>query len=231
MVFFLAVRSIGKRPGRSVATLLVSFAVASTLTVNVRQRAEEMHLLRRAGATPGQLRRMMVGEASIVVLAGAALTASGVARQVPGQRAGRRRRGPCLRADRLGLRYRHHSARLGRRRVPRRTPWDPHRHETRSVRRPGREGRGVRGPARRRRRYLRHLHSGLTMSVEDKTLETLNLVVVGIIVVFSCIMLINSLYAPDDSRRAGEFGRLIAAGCPCRRCRLAGRGSRSGSGS
>ncbi|MEN3610596.1 FtsX-like permease family protein [Plantactinospora sp. ZYX-F-223] len=128
MVFFLAVRSIGKRPGRSVATLLVSFAVASTLTVNVRQRAEEMHLLRRAGATPGQLRRMMVGEASIVALAGAALTAwpamlggRALLDMFQGQRAGRRRRGPCLRADRLGLRYRHHSARLGRRRLPRRT--------------------------------------------------------------------------------------------------------------
>jgi putative ABC transport system permease protein len=54
-------------------TLLVFFAVASTLTVNVRQRAAELELLRCSGATPAQLKRMVVGEAAAVALAGAAL--------------------------------------------------------------------------------------------------------------------------------------------------------------
>ncbi|WP_437108811.1 FtsX-like permease family protein [Streptomyces sp. enrichment culture] len=54
-------------------TLLVFFAVASTLTVNVRQRAAELELLRRSGATPAQLKRMVVGEAAVVALVGAAL--------------------------------------------------------------------------------------------------------------------------------------------------------------
>ncbi|MFG3081933.1 FtsX-like permease family protein [Streptomyces parvulus] len=54
-------------------TLLVFFAVASTLTVNVRQRAAELELLRCSGATPAQIKRMVVGEAVTVALAGAAL--------------------------------------------------------------------------------------------------------------------------------------------------------------
>ncbi|MEG8280335.1 FtsX-like permease family protein [Streptomyces sp. AHA2] len=54
-------------------TLLVFFAIASTLTVNVRQRAAERELLRCSGATPGQIRRMVVGEAVAVALVGAAL--------------------------------------------------------------------------------------------------------------------------------------------------------------
>ncbi|MFI9834127.1 FtsX-like permease family protein [Streptomyces sp. NPDC051913] len=54
-------------------SLLVFFAVASTLTVNVRQRATELELLRCSGATPAQLRRMVVGEALAVALVGAAL--------------------------------------------------------------------------------------------------------------------------------------------------------------
>ncbi|CAM5305322.1 transporter [Streptomyces pilosus] len=54
-------------------TLLVFFAVASTLTVNVRQRSAELELLRCSGATPAQLRWMVVGEAVVVSLAGAAL--------------------------------------------------------------------------------------------------------------------------------------------------------------
>ncbi|WP_369197989.1 FtsX-like permease family protein [Streptomyces djakartensis] len=54
-------------------TLLVFFAIASTLTVNVRQRAAEMELLRCSGATPGQIKRMVVGEAVAVALVGAAL--------------------------------------------------------------------------------------------------------------------------------------------------------------
>jgi len=53
--------------------------------------------------------------------------------------------------------------------------------------------------------------SGLDKTVDDKNLETLNLVVVGIIVVFSCIMLINSLYAAT-SYRGREFGQQRLAG-------------------
>ncbi|MFE4214671.1 FtsX-like permease family protein [Streptomyces sp. NPDC056844] len=118
-MLFLAMRSVRKRPGRFLATLLsaflgaviimtfgslhdtaaapgvdevsaesmtlsasvvggygsllVFFAIASTLTVAVRQRAEEIHLLRCTGATPAQITRMVVGEAAVVALAGAAL--------------------------------------------------------------------------------------------------------------------------------------------------------------
>lgn len=54
-------------------TLLVFFALASTLTVNVRQRASEISLLRRTGATPAQIKRMVVGEAAVVALVGWAL--------------------------------------------------------------------------------------------------------------------------------------------------------------
>ncbi|NUS87582.1 MAG: ABC transporter permease, partial [Streptomyces sp.] len=54
-------------------SLLVFFAVASTLTVNVRQRATELELLRCSGATPAQLKRLVVGEALAVALVGAAL--------------------------------------------------------------------------------------------------------------------------------------------------------------
>lgn len=54
-------------------TLLVFFAVASTLTVNVRQRGEEVALLRNTGATPAQISRMIAGEALVVALAGVAL--------------------------------------------------------------------------------------------------------------------------------------------------------------
>ncbi|MFB7496173.1 FtsX-like permease family protein [Streptomyces sp. NPDC056161] len=54
-------------------TLLVFFAVASTLTVNVRQRAAELELLRCSGATPAQIRRMVVGEAVAVAVVGVVL--------------------------------------------------------------------------------------------------------------------------------------------------------------
>ncbi|TLS42058.1 ABC transporter permease [Streptomyces montanus] len=54
-------------------TLLVFFAVASTLTVNVRQRASEIELLRCSGATPAQIKRMVVGESVVVALVGALL--------------------------------------------------------------------------------------------------------------------------------------------------------------
>ncbi|MBC9719152.1 ABC transporter permease [Streptomyces sp. TRM66268-LWL] len=54
-------------------SLLVFFAVASTLTVAVRQRSEEIQLLRTSGATPAQIKRMIVGEAFVVALLGASL--------------------------------------------------------------------------------------------------------------------------------------------------------------
>ncbi|MGA4843418.1 FtsX-like permease family protein [Streptomyces sp. G45] len=54
-------------------TLLVFFAVASTLTVNVRQRGTEIALLRSTGATPAQIKRMIVGEAAVIALVGAVL--------------------------------------------------------------------------------------------------------------------------------------------------------------
>ncbi len=54
-------------------TLLVFFAVASTMTVNVRQRAGELELLRCYGCdVRGKIRRMVVGEAVAVALLGAA---------------------------------------------------------------------------------------------------------------------------------------------------------------
>ncbi|MFE6030135.1 ABC transporter permease [Streptomyces niveus] len=53
--------------------LLVFFAIASTLTVNVRQRREEISLLRRSGATPAQIKRMVVFEAAAVGIIGSLL--------------------------------------------------------------------------------------------------------------------------------------------------------------
>jgi putative ABC transport system permease protein len=50
-------------------TLPVFLASASTLTVGVRRRAAELELLRRS-VPPAQLRRMVVGEAVAVALAG-----------------------------------------------------------------------------------------------------------------------------------------------------------------
>jgi putative ABC transport system permease protein len=54
-------------------TLLVFFAIASTLTVNVRQRGAEMELLRCSGATPAQIGRVVVGEAVAIAVVGAVL--------------------------------------------------------------------------------------------------------------------------------------------------------------
>lgn len=54
--------------------LLVAFAVASTLTQSVRQRADEIALLKGVGATPAQVGRLIVGEA--IVLASLAVLAA-----------------------------------------------------------------------------------------------------------------------------------------------------------
>jgi ABC-type antimicrobial peptide transport system permease subunit len=53
--------------------ILVAFAVTSTLTLAVHQRATEIALLKSIGAEPGQVRRMIVGEAAIVTVVGAVL--------------------------------------------------------------------------------------------------------------------------------------------------------------
>ncbi|MBA8951969.1 FtsX-like permease family protein [Actinomadura namibiensis] len=53
--------------------LLVAFAVVSTLTLAVRQRAAEIALLKSVGATPAQLTRMIVGEAVALAVVSVAL--------------------------------------------------------------------------------------------------------------------------------------------------------------
>jgi putative ABC transport system permease protein len=63
--------------------IIVVFAVASTLTLTVSQRAEEMALLKNIGATPRQLRRVVVGEAVVVALVAAAVAV------LPGMAVGR----------------------------------------------------------------------------------------------------------------------------------------------
>jgi putative ABC transport system permease protein len=56
-------------------SLIVLFSVASTLAITVRQRAEEIGLLRVVGATPRQARRLVLAEASVVTGAGAVVGA------------------------------------------------------------------------------------------------------------------------------------------------------------
>ena len=51
--------------------LIVVFAVASTMTLSVRQREHEVGVLRRAGATPGQVGRMIAGESLLIALVAA----------------------------------------------------------------------------------------------------------------------------------------------------------------
>ncbi|XRQ13430.1 FtsX-like permease family protein [Actinomadura welshii] len=53
--------------------LLVVFAVTSTMTLSVRQRAAETALLKSVGATPAQLGRMIVGEAAALSVVAALL--------------------------------------------------------------------------------------------------------------------------------------------------------------
>ncbi|WP_435615019.1 FtsX-like permease family protein [Streptomyces coelicoflavus] len=53
--------------------------------------------------------------------------------------------------------------------------------------------------------------SGYLRTNEQQNIQTLNLVVIGMIVVFACIMLINTLVASTVSRRK-EFGQLRLAG-------------------
>jgi putative ABC transport system permease protein len=53
--------------------VIVTFAVTSTLTLVVRQRAAELALLKSVGATPRQLGRLVVGEAAAVAVVAAGL--------------------------------------------------------------------------------------------------------------------------------------------------------------
>ncbi|ONI79884.1 ABC transporter permease [Actinosynnema sp. ALI-1.44] len=55
--------------------VIVTFAAASTLTLLVRQRAAEMTLLRNIGATPAQIRRMLLAEAVTLAVVAVALAA------------------------------------------------------------------------------------------------------------------------------------------------------------
>ena len=57
-------------------SLIVLFSVASTLAITVRQRGEEIGLLRVVGATPRQARRLVLAEASVVTSVGAVLGAA-----------------------------------------------------------------------------------------------------------------------------------------------------------
>jgi putative ABC transport system permease protein len=48
--------------------IIVAFAVTSTLSLTLRERGPQLALLRRAGATESQLRRMVIGESAVVAL-------------------------------------------------------------------------------------------------------------------------------------------------------------------
>ncbi|MFD8570001.1 FtsX-like permease family protein [Streptomyces sp. NPDC059639] len=293
-------------------TLLVFFAVASTLTVNVRQRTDEINLLRTAGATPGQIKRMVVGESVAVALA-AALLAIGPAAlggsvlldvfKDSGQVADpvAYSFGPIAPLSGIGVtlvaaagaaflavrRVTREAAGIRRGRGRTRTfmswaalvvggaavcstyamkPTEPGlmaapaygaillsvglalvstgllrsalgRIEPLLTALTGASGYlGVRNMRHRAPQlsgvlvplilftamatatlYMQAIEndtikaSGLTRSIEDKNLETLNLTVVGIIVVFACVMLINSLYAATAAR-VREFGQQRLAG-------------------
>lgn len=358
-MLFLALRSIRKRPGRFLATLLsaflgaviimtfsslhdtaaapgvdevssesmtvsasvvggygsllVFFAIASTLTVGVRQRAEEIHLLRCTGATPAQITRMVVGESAVVALVGAVLaigpavlggrllldlfkdsgqvaadvdpafgaTALGsgfgiaflasvgaaflavrrATRHAAGGRRPARGRGRTLvgcaalaagaggvlttyavdSTEEMLMAFPAYGAillsvgfavlapsLLGRLLALLEGPLAALGGAggyltARNLRRRGAELAGVLMPMiiftgmATATLYIQGVESawvtssGLEKTVEDKNLETLNLVVVGIIVVFSCIMLVNSLYAAT-TYRSREFGRQRLAG-------------------
>jgi ABC-type antimicrobial peptide transport system permease subunit len=53
--------------------LIVAFGIASTLTLSVRQRERELALLKSVGATPAQVRRLVVGESAVLSLVAALL--------------------------------------------------------------------------------------------------------------------------------------------------------------
>ncbi|MEB3961855.1 ABC transporter permease [Streptomyces kunmingensis] len=293
-------------------TLLVFFAIASTLTVNVRQRAEEIALLRTTGATPAQIKRMVVGESVAVALVGTLLAigpavlggnvlldvfkdsgqvagsvdhafgpialmsgfvvtllaAAGAAflavrRATKAATGGRRPKGrarkfaswaallagalavcgtfamkatdaalmaaPAYGAILLSVGFALVSTSLLRTVLGRVEPLltalagASGYLTVRNMRRRAPELSGVLMPLilftgmATATLYMQGVEndaikaSGLAKSVEDKSLETLNFTVVGIIVVFACIMLINSLYAAT-AYRVREFGQQRLAG-------------------
>ncbi|QNS08597.1 FtsX-like permease family protein [Streptomyces xanthii] len=295
-------------------TLLVFFAIASTLTVNVRQRAEEIHLLRHTGATPAQIKRMVVGEAVTVALVATVLAVGPAALggsllldafkdsgQVAGsvhhtfgpiallsgitvtllasagaaflavrratkaadgagqaRRPGRARKAaswaalvvgalavtstfamnatdaalmaaPAYGAILLSVGFALVSTDLLRAVLRRAEPLVTALTgasgylTVRNLRQRAPQLSGVLMPLilftgmATATLYMQAVEndaikaSGLTRSIEDKNLETLNLIVVGIIVVFACIMLINSLYAAT-AYRVREFGQQRLAG-------------------
>ncbi len=55
------------------ATMVMLFVVATTLGLSIQQRQRELALLRAIGTTPGQLRRMVVGEALFMAVFATAL--------------------------------------------------------------------------------------------------------------------------------------------------------------
>jgi len=55
------------------AVMVAMFVVAGTLGLSVQQRHREMALLRAIGSTPGQLRRMILGETAVVAVLATAL--------------------------------------------------------------------------------------------------------------------------------------------------------------
>ncbi|MEV4702389.1 FtsX-like permease family protein [Actinoplanes sp. NPDC049316] len=72
--------------------MLVGFVVAGTIGLSVRHRRRDLALLRAVAATPGQVRRMVVAEAMLLGLAGAAIGVPGgylATEWVHGQFAGR----------------------------------------------------------------------------------------------------------------------------------------------
>lgn len=293
-------------------SLLVFFAIASTLTVNVRQREKEIELLRRTGATPAQITRMVVGESAVVAFAGMllaiwpatlggrallemlqgdgqvsrtvdyvfgpialtagvgiTLVAAGGAAFLAVHRATRAAAG--VRAPRLRLRNVAGAVALAAgvgsacatfavdsanpalmapaaygavllsigfatfcpalvrmlldrpgQRIADRAGVSVYL-SVHNVRRRATQLAGVLMPlvtftgVATTTLYMQAIEndaikaSGIARSVGDKNLETVNLIVVGVIVVFACIMLINSLYAMV-SYRAEEFGRQRIAG-------------------
>ncbi|NGO15466.1 FtsX-like permease family protein [Streptomyces sp. HC44] len=287
----------------SYGSLLVFFAVASTLTVNVRQRASEIDLLRCSGATPAQIKRMVVGESVVVALLGALLAIgpamlggqallslfqdsgqvadsvdysfgpialqSGVtitllaaagAAFLAVRRATRRRQPrdgvrkffayaalavgglatcstfafsatdsalmapPVYGSILLAVGFALLSPRLLKAVLDRLPVSGPSGYlAVRNVRERAAQLSGVLMPLilftgmATATLYMQAVEndaidaSGAPKSIDAKNIETLNLVVVGIIVVFSCIMLINSLYAAT-TYRSREFGQQRLAG-------------------
>ncbi|MFI6281998.1 FtsX-like permease family protein [Streptomyces sp. NPDC050988] len=284
-------------------TLLVFFAVASTLTVNVRQRSAEIELLRCSGATPAQIKRMVVGESVAVALVGAllaigpamlggrllldlfqdsgqvaesvdytfgtvallsgiditVLAAAGAAflavRRATRKTGPRDRRRtffiraslvlgglsacstfafsstdaalmapPAYGAILLAVGFALLSPKLLKTLLDRLPPTGPSGYlAVRTMRERAAQLSGVLMPLilftgmATATLYMQAVEndaidaSGAPKSIDAKNLETLNLVVVGIIVVFACIMLINSLYAATTYRRR-EFGQQRLAG-------------------